>query len=399
METYDFIVVGAGIFGVCTALELIDDGHSVCLINADVVPDPQAASTDISKVVRMEYGSDREYMEMAIEAMEVWRSWNELFGETLFHEVGYLLLCREPMEEVRQHYEWSSYQNVLAAGFRPDRCTEKDIKSRFPAFHNGRFKDGFYHRNGGFAESGRAVRVLFELVKQRGGRVEEHLRLKNILIEKNGVRGIEVIDGSCFFAPEVVLCTGNYTPHILPELRPFMKVTGHPVFHLLPSVPDLFKPDVFPVFAADISHTGYYGFPLHPVHGVVKVAKHSRGLELDPEVDERMVYPEDEEDLRAFLTECIPALADAKVVFTRRCCYTDTLDGHFWIDRHPDVNGLTVGSGGSGHGFKMGPVVGKMIASRALSMEHCWSSRYNWRHLDAQTTQREEARHLVKRTL
>ena len=76
--------------------------------------------------------------------------------------------------------------------------------------------------------------------------------------------------------------------------------------------------------------------------------------------------------------------------------YTDTLDGHFWIDRHPEIKGLTVGSGGSGHGFKMGPVVGEMIATVAEGGQHKWSDRYQWRELSKDTIQREEARFLKR---
>ena len=63
-KTYDFLVLGAGIFGITTAIELIQQGYSVAIINPDQIPHPDAASTDISKIVRMEYGSDIEYMKM-----------------------------------------------------------------------------------------------------------------------------------------------------------------------------------------------------------------------------------------------------------------------------------------------------------------------------------------------
>jgi glycine/D-amino acid oxidase-like deaminating enzyme len=70
------------------------------------------------------------------------------------------------------------------------------------------------------------------------------------------------------------------------------------------------------------------------------------------------------------------------------------LDGHFWIDQHPEIKGLSVSSGGSGHGFKMGPVIGEMTADMVEGKEHVFSKRYRWRHLDIETKQCEEARHL-----
>jgi glycine/D-amino acid oxidase-like deaminating enzyme len=152
-------------------------------------------------------------------------------------------------------------------------------------------------------------------------------------------------------------------------------------------------PDFF-VFAADIQNTGWYGFPYHPLAQVVKVANHGPGTELHPELDPRVVTMEQESQLRLFLKRSIPSLAEAPLVDARICCYTDTLDGHFWIDLHPEIQNMTVASGGSGHAFKMGPVLGEMIADTAEGKRHKWSSRYGWRTFEEEQEFLEEARNL-----
>ena len=53
------IVVGAGIFGLTLRSNFAIAGYAVTLLNAGPVPHPLAASTDISKVVRIEYGRTR----------------------------------------------------------------------------------------------------------------------------------------------------------------------------------------------------------------------------------------------------------------------------------------------------------------------------------------------------
>jgi glycine/D-amino acid oxidase-like deaminating enzyme len=62
------IVIGAGIFGVTTAIELRRRGWAVTLTDPGPLPHPDAASTDVSKAIRMDYGSDEHYMEMMEEA-------------------------------------------------------------------------------------------------------------------------------------------------------------------------------------------------------------------------------------------------------------------------------------------------------------------------------------------
>src|ERR1700737_2378513 len=70
------LVVGAGIFGVTAAIELRKRGHAVRLVDPGPLPHPLAASTDISKVVRLEYGADEPYTALAERAIEGWRRWN-----------------------------------------------------------------------------------------------------------------------------------------------------------------------------------------------------------------------------------------------------------------------------------------------------------------------------------
>ncbi len=390
------LIIGAGIFGITTAVELRKRNYSVAILNPDKIPHPLAASTDISKIVRMEYGSDMEYMDMTIESMEMWREWNELFNETIYHEIGFLLVSSNSMDHKMHEFEKASFDNLIKKGFQPERLNSERIAARFPAFSHKKYTDGFFNKTAGFAESGRVVELLTKYAKQLGVKIIEGQTVEKLIIKNNKAEGVKTKEGELFNAENIIVCAGNFTPFLIPEIKPNFKITGHPVFHLKPKNPELFSPPRFTIFTADISNTGWYGFPLHPKEKVVKIALHSEGLELHPEHDERVVYKSDEVHFRNFLKESIPALADAPIVYTRRCCYTDTLDGHFWIDKHPEINNLIVGSGGSGHGFKMGPVIGKMIADVAEGSTHKWSDRYSWRQLGKDTKQQEEARYLKR---
>ena len=52
----------------------------------------------------------------------------------------------------------------------------------------------------------------------------------------------------------------------------------------------------------------------------------------------------------------------APLIETRVCQYEDTPDHDLIIDRHPAAQNVWIVGGGSGHGFKHGPAVGKMVA-------------------------------------
>ena len=75
----------------------------------------------------------------------------------------------------------------------------------------------------------------------------------------------------------MVFAIGAWTPYrIAIHAADFFRASGQPVFHLKPEQPELFTPERFPIFGADISATGYYGFPLNR-DGVVKIANHGPG--------------------------------------------------------------------------------------------------------------------------
>ena len=393
MATYDFLIAGAGVFGMTTAVELARKNYSVAVINPDLIPHPLAASTDISKAVRVEYGTDTEYMEMAITSIDHWREWNDWFNEDLYYEVGYVMLTSSPLEGGSASFEKDCYDQVRRRGMQLEVMDARTLSDVYPAIHAPDGYFGFYNPIGGYAASGKTVATLRRYAEELGVKVFEHQTADEILVENNRAYGIRTRSGDIFRAAEVIICAGNFTPYLLPELMPYFRITGHPVFHLKPSKPEWCVSPRLPVFALDISRTGWYGFPLHPTEQVLKEANHGEGLVLHPEHDERVVYPDDVTAMRNMLTTFMPGLVNDPLVYTRRCCYTDTLDGHFWIDRHPHIAGLTVGSGGSGHGFKMAPVVGQMIAATALGQPHGWSNRFSWRDLAPDTRNEEGARY------
>src|SRR6185369_16615996 len=78
---------------------------------------------------------------------------------------------------------------------------------------------------------------------------------------------------------------------------------------------------------------------------------------------ERMITSSGLMAMREFLARRVPRLADAPVTETRVCQYENTSNGDLLIDRHPEMENVWLVGGGSGHGFKHGPVVGEYVAA------------------------------------
>ena len=369
------IVVGGGINGVTSAIELKRRGHKVILVDPGPLPHPLAASTDISKAVRAAYGSDEDYTALAERCIELWRKWNAKFGIELYHETGVLFVCQHRMQP--GDFEYESCRILEKQGHRFERFDSFTFHQRFPAFAEDRFQDGFFDPDAGYVESGRVVATLIEHAKSLGVELREHTKFTALDESDRRVEGIVLEDRHSINADAVIMATGAWTPHLLPFTKKFLRSTAHPVFHLRPKQPNFFLPERFPFFGADISTTGYYGFPLN--QGVVKIANHGPGREMSPDSPERVVTREDENDLRKFLRSTIPGLAEAPIVYTRVCMYCDTNDGDFWIAPDPDRPNLTIATGDCGHGFKFAPVLGELIADVVEGKPNPLLQKFRWR--------------------
>ena len=387
------VIAGAGIFGVTAARELRQRGWEVVLADPGPLPHPLAASTDISKVVRLAYGSDETYTEMMEEALEIWREWNGRWPEPLFHETGVLSLTRAPMRA--GDFEHESFRVLEARGKHPERLTQADLRRRYPAWKAQSYADGFYQREGGYAESGRVVARLIELARAEGVTVRPEVSLQALAESGGRVTGVVAAGGEKLAADRVVLAAGAWTPKLLPKLAGSLKATAHPVYHFRPPSRRLYLEGLFPVFTADISNTGWYGFPMNR-DGIVKIANHGMGQEMDPS-GPREPHPEqaraEEMVLRRFLDETFPTLAPLPIAERRTCFYCDTRDEHFWIDRDPEASGLVVAAGDSGHAFKFAPLLGRLIADVVEERSSPLQDRFRWRMDERPGRGQEESRH------
>ena len=297
------------------------------------------------------------------------------------------------------NFEYESLKLLQKRGLKVARMDAPELWKRFPAWNPELYRDGVLEIEAGYAESGRTVAMLIEHAKSAGVELREgckfvaldevNRRITGVIlseVEESRSETAQVVSrgpstplGMTQIAGDfVVMAVGAWTPYLLPFTREFFRATGQPVFHLKPLEPELFAPECFPVFGADITTTGYYGFPINR-DGVVKIANHGSGREMSPDSPERVVTAEDESNLREFLASTFPALTDASIVYTRVCMYCDTHDGHFWIARDPEREGLVVAAGDSGHGFKFAPVLGEIIADAVEGKDNPLLNKFRWR--------------------
>jgi sarcosine oxidase / L-pipecolate oxidase len=373
--TRSIVIVGAGVFGLTAAWELAVRGWQVTVIDPGPLPRAAAASTDISKVVRADYGGDALYTAMAERALAGWDRWNERWGEPLYHQDGFLLLSADPLEPGR--FEHDSLTLLEQRGHRLERLHADERATRFPAWSLGRYPDGYFNPRAGWVESGKVVGRLAIEARNAGAQLIERTEYGRLLEQDARFVGVETKDGRELRADAVLVAAGAWTPALLPHLGDVMWAIGQPVVHFHVENPQAWQAPHFPVWAADISRSGWYGFPALD-DGTLKVANHGVGRRVHAD-DPRSVLPEEEAGFRAFVREHLPELASAPIVASRLCLYCDTFDGDFWIARDPARPGLIVAAGDSGHAFKFAPVLGGLIADVIEAKPNPWAPRFRWR--------------------
>jgi glycine/D-amino acid oxidase-like deaminating enzyme len=369
------IVVGGGIFGITAAIELAARGWQATVVDAGPVPRPEAATTDISKVIRMDYGADALYTDMAEAALDGWDRWNAADHPPLYHQDGFLLLSEAGMDA--GGFEDESHALLTARGHRLDRLEAGDIGRRFPLWSAGRYRDGYFNPRAGWAESAAVLARLAKQAEAAGVRLATGVPCDRLIEHGARVEGVRLADGVELRADVVLAAAGAWTPALLPHLTSVMWTTGQPVVHFRVDNPADWQAPVFPVWGADIARTGWYGFPALP-DGRLKIGHHGQGRRVHPD-EPRTLMPQEVERFREFVAAALPALGAVPIAATRLCLYCDTFDGNFWIDHDPDRPGLVVAAGDSGHAFKFAPILGGLIADVVEQHPNPWAHRFRWR--------------------
>lgn len=354
----DFVVVGAGVFGVWTAYALRSQGHSVILIDAHGAGNNRSSSGDESRIIRMGYGADALYTRWAVRSLQRWKEVFHVTGQSLFVNTGVLWLCSE-----LDRYTQDLLRTLAAEKVRYDELSTSELAVRFPRINVDDISFGILEPESGVLLARRAVQAVLDEAIRLGVRYVIDAAAppesdSNLACLRT--RGGDEIRGGVF-----IFACGAWLPQLFPELlgsRIFP--TRQEVFYFgIPAGTREFKPPQMPVW---LHHQNdMYGLPDIESRGM-KVASDRHGEPFDPETGNRTVSEAGVREVRAYLSRRFPSLEHAPVVETRVCQYENTSNGNFLIDRHPEVENIWLVGGGSGHGFKHGPALGEYVAGQVL---------------------------------
>jgi monomeric sarcosine oxidase len=357
MAKVSVLIVGGGVMGLATGCALAAAGAEVTVLERSTVGHEWASSHGLSRAIRHEYGPLAIYTRMVARSLVLWDELAQETGRQLYTETGVLTLGTED-----DGHTLPGYVTMRAEGLPVERLTPVECEGRFPQFHVSDYDVATYNPTGGMLHASQCLVALAQRLRSRGGEVRDGIRVARVEPVGGGDRARVILeDGERLEADCVVVTAGPWVGDVLPDLTLPVRVTRQQVCYLdgLPS--SAFSAGIFPVFLAGME---YYGFPLQGP-GWFKIASHIFGHEVDPNVP----YSADMFEVRAvreFLQRVIPTAADGQLTLVDRCMYDVTPDEDFILDIYPGAPSIIIGSGFSGHGFKFGILIGRLLAALAL---------------------------------
>ncbi|KAI8222412.1 L-pipecolate oxidase [Colletotrichum sp. SAR 10_96] len=385
------VIVGAGVFGLSTALELRKRGYlQITVLDRFLPPVPDGSSVDISRIIRVDY-ADPVYSQMAREA---YAGWNAQYSDH-YHESGFVMLAdRKGNGWLDASREVAAKSGVELTNYADANDVLKDYPSAKADFEG---LQACINRRGGWADAKGAIAQLAGECSQLGVQFVAGARgtVKSLKFEEGRVVGANVLEGPPVLGEKVILATGAWTNRIIP-ISHASSASGQPVGFIQLTEEEAERLKDMPVMIN--FESGVFIFP--PTKGknpILKLARHGYGYATEVSVgddgSQRVIstpkrdgsnaatgyLPDDaDEGLRKGVKQLLPEFASRPWVNRRLCWYSDTPEGDFIMDYHPSIEGIFFATGGAGHAFKFLPVLGKYI-SDCFEEKAPQELRHKWR--------------------
>ena len=362
-NNYDVIVIGGGIIGSCTAYAAAASKQRVLCLEQFAFLHRRGSSHGDSRIIRRTYPEDF-YAQMMREAFTRWDNAEHESNTKVISTTGSLDFGEIGNEEL---------EGLKAACHKHDIehtvLTPKEVEERFPGVKLPAHFEAVYSGEGGVINATKACAMWQDLARRRGATLQDETEVVSINEMEDGV---EVVTRSQrkFKAPKVVVCPGAWASKLLKKtlgLNVRTRVLKTSVCYWRSAEPSFRADGGFPVFINYANKPGdsddIYGLPMLEYPGLLKVCLHD-GPVVDPDTRDFHVDPDGTRKVSKWLRKILPSCA-ATPEHAETCMYTMTHDHHFIMDLAPGSRRIVIGAGFSGHGFKMAPLIGSLLADIA----------------------------------
>jgi sarcosine oxidase subunit beta len=357
-ERCEVLVIGGGIMGAATAFEVASRGVDTILVDRGKFGHGDTAKT--AGIIRTNY-SNPEVVRMALRGREIFASFSQhVGGPNVFTQAGYIFLV--PEHAVERATQNAALQR--AEGALVEEIDAEAVSDYLPGALSDGIAVAFHEPRSGYAEPQSVVDGYVSAARAAGARTWDHLEATRILTEEGRVSGAATARGD-ILAGTVVIAGGALSS----KLALTCGVTVPMDYSLEEELIVAADPATAPIMAVSdmVEATYLRPFPLAKAPEGTVGTLLGRGFpkDYDPVEPDKMPAagaPKFEADLRERICRRQPGLRDAPVIESRVAVYDITPDWHPIVGPTDRLPGLVFATGGSGHGYKLGPAIGEMVA-------------------------------------
>ena len=376
-ETADIVIAGAGVIGLSIALQLARRTRARVLVLDRAATLGEGSTGASSAVCRHKY-SRGEMVVLARDGIDAYRNW-QAFVELAdplarFHNVGVLWLGEDSAG-----WQDSDQQRLSLLGVRTEVIDDEGVRSRFPAINPctsapdpssdveprcGGTGLHLLEVDGGYIDPVDVLNDLLRGARNRGVEVRFRTEVDGLEMQGGRVAGVRLADGTSIACPTVISACGPWCTRLFARIgleHPWqLEPVRIQVVHV-DRPPEVTGP--LPV-VCDVAGGIYF----RPQSGGQQIV-----LGSVREEDERDVVPDpdayanwaDDDFVRAkiyFLEHRVRGLGGIARPHGYTGLYTtNRTDFHPIVGPTP-IEGFIVANGFSGHGFKLAPAIGSLVA-------------------------------------
>jgi glycine/D-amino acid oxidase-like deaminating enzyme len=351
-DSADIVIVGAGVSGLSTARALVELGQRDVLV-LDRATVGSGGTGKSSGIVRCHYGI-RSLAAMAWHALPVLEDAPEILGaESGYRKTGYLVgVGPQNIGSLRANVALHKSIGIDVELIGPEAAQEM-----WPTADLRDFAEFAYEPRGGYGD-GHQTALAFAVAARRGGaRVRQNSGVVALETQGERVTGVRLHDGERVAAGQIVLAAGPWSVGLAAAVGVDLPIRSQRAQILLvdPGQPI----DHLPVFS-DLAALQYVR-----MEGASSIlvgdSDHSAPEWSDPDRYRERAGDEELTQMIPKFARRFPGLSGARLSSSYAGCYDVTPDYNPMISPSP-LEGLWLCAGFSGHGYKISPSVGELMA-------------------------------------
>ena len=347
------VVVGGGIMGLAAAHAAAAHGHEVELVEQGALPNPLASSWDHSRLIRYTYGAKHGYARLVRDAYAANAALFATLGAPdLYSETGTLIVVRGADPAAA-----ASRASLAALGVPHETLGPGELAACFPQLAADGVDWALHTPTGGVIRAAALLdRLVAALAAAGNVRLHPGRRVRALAPEAGRV---VVEDGTAVAGDRVLVTAGPWLAELVPDLAAVARPSRQIALDVDLDAATRAAWAGMPMVLDGVASTGSGFYAVPPVAGLaMKIGDHRFSLDGHPDADR---VPSGQERAR-ILDLARAALRDGgglRVLDARSCFYTVAPDERFVVQARGRALVLT---GFSGHGFKFGALVGRLVS-------------------------------------